>query len=162
VCAACWYDLAWACLHQGDLRQALHALNESLHLVPNAVPALSTRALVHTRLGRYPQALCDISRAIEIRPGREADLHNRGVVLTALGRHREAVDDYRRVLSIRPDSAGTHNNLAWLLATCPEDPKPCIPHPAESVPQWHDLRRMAVPGSGTHANESPDGLAAPT
>lgn len=38
-----------------------------------------------------------------------------------LGRHAEAVQQYHLALAQRPDSVEWLNNLAWLLATCPED-----------------------------------------
>jgi predicted Zn-dependent protease len=41
-------------------------------------------------------------------------------VRTALGRHGEAIGDYERALAINPKSGGSHNNLAWLLATTPD------------------------------------------
>jgi tetratricopeptide (TPR) repeat protein len=63
----------------------------------------------------------DIDRALALRPGSVTDLHNRAVVWTALGRYDRAIEDYEAVLAREPESAGTWNNLAWVLATA-EDP----------------------------------------
>ncbi|MCA9220463.1 MAG: tetratricopeptide repeat protein, partial [Planctomycetales bacterium] len=38
-----------------------------------------------------------------------------------LAQHAEAIRDYDRVLELNPDDAETLNNLAWLLATSPQD-----------------------------------------
>jgi serine/threonine-protein kinase len=43
--------------------------------------------------------------------------------------HSEAIQHYKEALQIEPNSAESHNNLAWLYATC-EDPKWRDPHAA--------------------------------
>jgi WD40 repeat protein/serine/threonine protein kinase/tetratricopeptide (TPR) repeat protein len=45
---------------------------------------------------------------------------NLAVLLAANGRHEEADKAYQKFLKLVPESAVAHNNLAWLLATCPE------------------------------------------
>src|SRR5262249_7620972 len=47
-----------------------------------------------------------------------------------LGRYREAQADYEKLLEFAPGSALIHNDLSWLLATCP-DPK--LRDPARAV-----------------------------
>jgi tetratricopeptide (TPR) repeat protein len=42
------------------------------------------------------------------------------VVLSATGRSQEAEKAFRSTLELKPDSAVAMNNLAWILATCPE------------------------------------------
>ena len=41
-------------------------------------------------------------------------------MLLKQGRWREAIDHYQAALAIQPDDAYALNNLAWVLATCPE------------------------------------------
>jgi tetratricopeptide (TPR) repeat protein len=41
-------------------------------------------------------------------------------LLTAAGRPNEADDVYRKLVPLEPTSAAVRNQLAWLLATCPE------------------------------------------
>jgi tetratricopeptide (TPR) repeat protein/serine/threonine protein kinase len=45
---------------------------------------------------------------------------NLAVLLAANGRPEEADKAYRKLLEMAPQNAVSHNNLAWLLATCPE------------------------------------------
>jgi Flp pilus assembly protein TadD len=43
------------------------------------------------------------------------------MTLGQLGRSREAATRYREALKLNPNLAGALNNLAWVLATSPED-----------------------------------------
>src|SRR5208283_5119699 len=46
--------------------------------------------------------------------------YNFGNALLQKGRVDEAIAQYQQALQINPDSLGVLNNLAWLLATCPD------------------------------------------
>ncbi|MBL9151360.1 MAG: tetratricopeptide repeat protein [Verrucomicrobiales bacterium] len=48
-------------------------------------------------------------------------LARRANVLEALGRSAEALASLREAIAADPENAGSLNNLAWLLATCPDD-----------------------------------------
>ena len=61
-----------------------------------------------------------MERALEIDPN-DADAHyNYGNTLLQLGRAREAVAQYSRALELNRDDVEAQNNLAWILATCPD------------------------------------------
>jgi len=111
------FDGAMRDLLDGRPAEALLKLERCIALDGSFAPAFSTRAGIHVRDGNYAEALRDIDRALGLRPGHLGDLHNRAVVRTALERYAEAIEDYEAVLLEDPRSAGTWNNLAWLLAT---------------------------------------------
>jgi serine/threonine-protein kinase len=72
-------------------------------------------------LGRHELALLDFDEAMR-RARDDADTHShRGRALEALARYPEAAAEYRRAVDLRPADARLHNQLAWLLATCPSD-----------------------------------------
>jgi tetratricopeptide (TPR) repeat protein len=48
-------------------------------------------------------------------------LRARGDALLSVGRHADAIADYDKALAVEPDDTGVLNNLAWVLATSPED-----------------------------------------
>jgi tetratricopeptide (TPR) repeat protein len=48
-------------------------------------------------------------------------LQLRGDVYLNLGKHAEAIVDFGRALELKPDDTSLLNNLAWVLATSPED-----------------------------------------
>jgi tetratricopeptide (TPR) repeat protein len=61
----------------------------------------------------------------------------------------EAVASYRKVIASEPNSALAHNNLAWILATCP-DPK--TRNPAQAVA----LATKSVGLAPAGMNQEPD------
>ena len=101
----------------GRLDVARNELGRCLFIDPAHADAYSTMAALEQQSGRYREALNDISQALLLRPDYPSDLHNRAVVLASLGRQAEAIKVYESVLNHVPSSAGTLNNLAWLLVT---------------------------------------------
>ena len=71
---------------------------------------------------------------------------DRGVAYSAKSDYERAVRDYNKVIKLDPDSAWVCNNLAWILATCPE---PRIRDGAEAV-------RLAERGCGLTDNRAPE------
>ncbi|MBW8865442.1 MAG: tetratricopeptide repeat protein, partial [Verrucomicrobia bacterium] len=58
----------------------------------------------------------------EVKTNSTADIHGRiGAILASKGKFSRAVEQYAVALELAPDSAGILNNLAWLLATCPQE-----------------------------------------
>jgi tetratricopeptide (TPR) repeat protein len=65
-----------------------------------------------------------------IKPDDPAAHFNLGLALSAQGKHAEAEKEYRESIRLQPDFAMAHNQLAWLLATCPD---PRFRYPGEAV-----------------------------
>ena len=118
--ACCELERGTVHLLRGWLEVALTAFERAIALEPDLAAAHASRAAVLLRQGWLDEALEAISIAVAARPDSDRDLHNRAVVRTALGQHGEAIRDYERALAINPKSGGSHNNLAWLLATTPD------------------------------------------
>jgi len=49
-------------------------------------------------------------------------LRARGDALLSVGKHADAVKDYDEAVKLDPEDTGVLNNLAWVLATSPDDP----------------------------------------
>ena len=163
------FELGSASVRAGKLNDALDAFERCLTLDPGSAPALASRAFVLSRQRRYGEALQDIARAVELRPDNDADLHNRAVVLSALGRHAEAIRDYEHALEINPASGGTHNNLAWLLATSPDpsvrDGHRAVTHARRAlefgeIGAWMDTLAAALAESGEYEQAARMGIRA--
>jgi Zn-dependent protease len=102
---------AWRGFHFGarlqNLQPTLDAMNAGLSAA---------------RAGRHDEAverfthLAENGREVQVR---SAALTNRGLVEGRRGNWDRALADYREALRLQPELPSAHNNLAWLLATCP-------------------------------------------
>ena len=67
------------------------------------------------------QAIKRFSRAIEIDEGNFPCRRGRSDAEIAIGDHAAALTDLEKALELEPDDPGVLNNLAWLLATSPDE-----------------------------------------
>jgi Flp pilus assembly protein TadD len=58
---------------------------------------------------------------LEIEPGNVEARNTLGTALIQQGRVSEAISQWREALAIEPDNGNAASNLAWVLATCPEN-----------------------------------------
>lgn len=85
-------------------------------------------AIVHGQLGmlhlaaKQPRAaIKEFTRSIEIDPKQFASWRGRSDAEISIGDHPAALADLEKALELEPDDDGVLNNLAWLLATSPDD-----------------------------------------
>lgn len=92
--------------------------------------------------GKTPEAMKQWETALEIEPSR-ADIHGRiAGALCRQGDFAGAIARYRRALQIDPELAEVLNNLAWLLATCPEASQRNGPEAVQLASQACELTRF--------------------
>jgi Zn-dependent protease len=85
---------------------------------------LLNEGLVAVRAGRHDEAVERFTKVIDAggEPGVIATaLTNRGLTEGRRGEWQRAIEDYSEAIRLQPKLATAHNNLAWLLATCPDD-----------------------------------------
>jgi tetratricopeptide (TPR) repeat protein len=70
---------------------------------------------------QYKKAIEKFQAVLEKQPENAVALRGRGDVLLSLGRQAEAIADYEKAIKIDPDDTGVLNNLAWVLATSPDE-----------------------------------------
>lgn len=70
---------------------------------------------------RPRKAIQIISDVIEDEPENADALRSRGDAYLSVGKHTDAIADFERALKIEPEDSGLLNNLAWVLATSPDD-----------------------------------------
>ncbi len=66
------------------------------------------------------QALTNLYETLKVQPTPEAHVQI-AVIRTAQGEFPDAVEHYQAALRLKADAPEILNNLAWLLATCPDD-----------------------------------------
>ncbi len=85
-------------------------------------------AVVHGQLGmlhlaaKQPRAaIAEFTKAIELDSEQFGSWRGRSDAQISIGEHAKALTDLEKALELKPDDDGVLNNLAWLLATSPED-----------------------------------------
>jgi tetratricopeptide (TPR) repeat protein len=100
---------------------------KAIELAPGQVWHRHCRAANYKALGQYDKAIADYSKAIDLAPSDHRWPLERALTYAALHQYDKASADYSRAIELEPKNASALNNLAWLLATCPEskflDPK---------------------------------------
>jgi tetratricopeptide (TPR) repeat protein len=113
-------NLGQAIHEKGNVEEAMLHFQNALRIDPSQASVHSALGVALLEMGRADQSLISLRRALEIDPN-DADAHyNFGNTLLQLGRAREAVAQYSRALEINRDDIEAQNNLAWVLATCPD------------------------------------------
>lgn len=71
---------------------------------------------------KQPRAAIDwFTKALRLDAEQFLSRRGRSDALISIGEHAEAAADLERALALKPADSGVLNNLAWLLATSPED-----------------------------------------
>src|SRR5262249_48502121 len=117
---------AWSsrgCVYCDTLNQpekAVADFSKAIELRPKKAAYRSNRGNAYKKMGRYLEAIADFSKAIEL-DGKYVDAwQNRGDAYFRLGQYEKALTDSQTAVKLAPERPGGHNQLAWLLATCPD------------------------------------------
>jgi tetratricopeptide (TPR) repeat protein len=108
--------VAWQAWRGFQLGVRLQRIQPVLDLLKEGLSAI--------RAERYDEAVELFTRMIDASSDpavMSTALTNRGLVEGRRGNWRGAIEDVREALRLQPQLASAHNNLAWLLATCPVD-----------------------------------------
>jgi tetratricopeptide (TPR) repeat protein len=104
---------------EGRTAEAIDSYAAALRLSPGYPPTHLNLGLLHEREGRVEEAIHHFRRVLESVD--DAETHARlGSALWKTGQPREAIEHLERAHRLRPDWIEVANNLAWMLATCPE------------------------------------------
>lgn len=113
---------------RGNARRKLGQLDGALADFTAAIkrgarhPAVYTnRGLVRHEQGNFDQALADFNSALQIDPQFAPAWEAGGAARQAKGDAVKAIANYRRAIEIDSTFDRAHNNLAWLLATSPDE-----------------------------------------
>jgi Flp pilus assembly protein TadD len=114
-------NLGNALVAKGQLQEAIQNYRRAIQLAPTYSTALNNLGVALAAHGEFDKAIQSYRKAVQSNP-RNSEAHvNLGLTLGQLGRTREAMDQYRQALQLDPDLTTALNNLAWALATSPDD-----------------------------------------
>lgn len=82
-----------------------------------------TRAMAYASKGDYKKAIRDLGVVITIDPKSSAAYSSRGLLQARQGDYSRGIADCEKAVEIDPKYANGYNNLAWLLAICPDAKK---------------------------------------
>lgn len=113
------FNLGQALAHRGRMDEAIACYEKTLELEPGFVPCHVSLGAALLQRGRPDQACKHFDLALKIHPA-DASLHlNLGLCYLQLERYGEAKAQYEQALKLKPADPAIQNNLAWLLAACP-------------------------------------------
>jgi tetratricopeptide (TPR) repeat protein len=101
---------------------AIDQLKLLAEATPGDLEVMLQLALFYSAEEKPYQAIEYYSAVLEKDPNNLFALRGRGDAHLGIGRHAEAIADLTKALQLEPEDPGILNNLAWVLATSPEDP----------------------------------------
>ncbi len=107
--------------NQGEPEKGLADFDQAIALSPDRAEAWFGRGQIHRVLKDHEQAIADFTRSISLLPDHVPSFQQRGNLYKLQGRYKEAIADLTRAHELNPDDAEILNDLAWMLATCPDD-----------------------------------------
>jgi tetratricopeptide (TPR) repeat protein/serine/threonine protein kinase len=146
--AVAWSNRGGAYGILGQPAKAVADFSKAIELQPKHANAWYNRGEVYFALGQWDKAVLDFSKFIDLAPKDTSlvPVHlRRARANCRLAHFAQARADYESVLQRSPANAGVLNELAWLLATCPE-------------PRARDPRRAVELGSKAIAAAPKAGL----
>ena len=114
-------NLGIALATQGRFDEAIENFRKVIQINPNYCDALDNLGTVLATRGQFDEAIENYHKAIQVNSNRPETFFHLGMTLGQLGRKREAIAQYREALRLNPNLTGALINLAWILASNPDD-----------------------------------------
>jgi tetratricopeptide (TPR) repeat protein len=105
----------------GDLEQAINDFEELLKVAPDNAELLAQLGILHSAERKPQRAIERFTQALEVDKSMFPALRGRADAYLGIGKQAEAIADYEVALKLKPKDPGVLNNLAWVLATSPDD-----------------------------------------
>jgi len=105
----------------GKRGEAIAQLEGLRRAEPKDLLVLLQLGMLYSAEDKHDRALEAYSVVLAQRPDEPLALRGRGDALLSLGKHQQAIADYEALIKLKPKDPGTLNNLAWVLATSPDE-----------------------------------------
>jgi Flp pilus assembly protein TadD len=131
------YHLGTVLSRKGDREDAIAAFREALRRKPDHVAARNDLGIELARKGKLDEAIACWEEVVRTKPD-FTDAHaNLAIAWVMLGKWDEAITAFREAARLKPNHAPYRNNLAWHLATCPDErlrnPRQAVEHARKAV-----------------------------
>lgn len=115
------HNILGVALSQKHFEEAENHFLEALRIQPTYAEALQNLGVLLVWHGDFDRAKSYLDQAITVKPS-VAEVYGRvGYALDLQARTRDAIACYREAVRLRPNDGNVCNDLAWLLATCPDE-----------------------------------------
>lgn len=106
---------------QGRIQAAIEDVRTLVSADPKNVELRLQLASLYAAAKRPRKAIDMLSELLKEEKDNWMVLRARGDAMLSVGKHEEAIKDYNQALKLKADDDGVLNNLAWVLATSPND-----------------------------------------
>jgi tetratricopeptide (TPR) repeat protein len=138
---------------QGRTDEAIEQFQKALEVAPDNAKVRFNLANILTAKGRWDEAIEQYQQALKQMPDSIHAHYQLGLALQSRSKFAAAITQFQKVLELDPKHVTARNNLAWLLATCPENS-------LRDGKKAAELAQQAVQLSGGKSPEILDTLAA--
>jgi protein O-mannosyl-transferase len=114
------FNLGAAHNAKGELGEAAKHYAEACRLRPDDVEARENLGLLLLSQGRPSEAVSCFEEGVRLQPNAKAH-YELALALDASGQREKAITEYREAVRLSPTSAVYMNDLAWALATNPDE-----------------------------------------
>jgi tetratricopeptide (TPR) repeat protein len=104
-----------------DFKQAIADFEELLKVAPNNAELLAQIGVLYQASKKPRAAIEKFTAALEQDNALFVALRGRADAYLSIGKQADAIADYHQALQVRPKEPGLLNNLAWVLATSPDE-----------------------------------------
>ena len=104
-----------------DFKQAIEDFEQLLKLSPDNAELLSQIGILYQASKKPTAAIAKFTEALDHDKSLFPALRGRADSYLSVGKQAEAIADYDKALKLEPKDSGVLNNLAWVLATSPEE-----------------------------------------
>lgn len=104
-----------------DYAEAIRVFRKLVQLNRDDPVVLTQLGMLYLAAKQPREAIRRFTRAIEVDADSVVSRRGRSDAAISIGDHTAAVADLEKALSLQPDESGILNNLAWILATSPDD-----------------------------------------
>jgi tetratricopeptide (TPR) repeat protein len=118
--AEAYYSLGMIFKLRGRLDDAVEFYRKAIRSKPDYADAHGNLADVLMAQGKLAEAVKEYQRTLELMPDSVHVRYQLGLGLRGLGKFAAAIAQFQAILELDPRHVPAKNNLAWLLATCPE------------------------------------------
>lgn len=104
-----------------DYPEAIRAFRKLVQLNRDDPVVLTQLGMLYLAAKQPREAIRRFSRAIEVDADNFMSRRGRSDAAITIGDHTAAIADLEKALALEPEDSGILNNLAWILATSPDD-----------------------------------------